>query len=154
MEICDNTQSTKIQGIIKLPDHELNPMKVEVLLVDDDEQIRQMMYDLLTSLDCVVVAEAENGAQAVEKYSSHSPHVTLLDINMPVMNGIDALKKIKALNPDAFVVMVTSITGMEAMEECYAAGASHYLRKDIPVPDIIAAIKDSWFDRLQEIVTG
>ena len=129
-------------------------MNVEALIVDDDKDIRELMNVVFESLGCLVVAEAENGQEAVDKYREHSPHVTLLDIDMPVMDGIEALKAIKGMNPDAFVVMVTSNTDREAMEACRQAGATHYLRKDIPVEEIVSSIKESWLDRLQEIIRG
>ncbi len=114
------------------------------------DHIRELMAIVLESLECEVAGEAENGEAAVELYKRQRPDVVLLDIKMPVMDGVAALKAIKALNPDAFVVMITSVSDMDVMSECYAAGAVHYLRKDTPVQEMMEAIKESWLERLLE----
>ncbi len=124
--------------------------KVTALLADDEAHIRLFVKATLASMGCSVVAEAANGREAVEQFRKHRPDVTLLDINMPVMNGQQALEAIRAEFPDAFVIMLTSLSGTEAVETCIAAGAANYIRKDTPLAELKQEIKQSWLDHLVE----
>lgn len=125
--------------------------QVTVLLADDEPHVRLFLKTALAAMGCKVVAEAANGAEAVQQYRLHQPDVMLLDINMPVMNGQQALEEIRAQFPNAFVIMLSSLSSAEAVEACIAAGAANYIRKDTPLAELKQEIKQSWLDRLHEL---
>lgn len=114
-----------------------------VLLVDDEAHVRLLMKNVLRSLNFEIVGEAENGRQAVEMFQKTKPDLTLLDINMPVQTGIEALGNIINHNPDAFVIMMTSVSDRESVEECIKLGAFNYIRKDTPLAEIKSMIQES-----------
>ena len=91
-----------------------------------------------------IVGEAKNGAEAVEFFEKNQPHITLLDINMPVKTGIDTLKEIKSMAPNALVLMMTSVADMKTVEECIELGAANYILKDTPLTEIKIMIKETW----------
>lgn len=128
--------------------------QVTALLVDDEPHVRLFIKTALTAMGCRIVAEAANGAEAVEAYRTHRPDVTLLDINMPVMDGRHALAAIRKEFPDAFIIMLTSLSSTEAVDACLDAGAANYLRKDTPLNELRQEIKQSWLDHLMELKAG
>ncbi len=121
-----------------------NPRKLRVLLADDETHLRMLMKTVMTSMNCEIVGEAKNGAEAVELYKKEKPDILLLDINMPVKTGEEALKEIIEEFPDAFVIMLTSLADMESVENCLNLGASNYIRKDTPLDEIKKIIKETW----------
>jgi len=92
--------------------------------------------------DLRVVAEAANGAEAVDAYAAHHPDVTLLDLRMPVMEGVEAVRQIRALDPDAKVIVLTTYDTDEDITRALKAGAKAYVLKDITADDLIACIHD------------
>jgi len=102
-----------------------------VIVAEDDETTRTLFVSLLKTTGWTVAAEAANGKEAVEAFKTHRPGLTLLDIQMPEMDGVEALKRIKTEDPNATVVMLTGISNMDVIEDCIAAGAKDYLRKDL-----------------------
>ena len=84
-------------------------MAKNILICDDAAFMRMMIKDILTKNGYNVVAEAENGLKAVEKYQETKPDLVLMDITMPEMDGIQALKKIKSVDPNASVVMCSAM---------------------------------------------
>lgn len=128
--------------------------KIQVLIADDQAHIRTLIGSVLTSMGCEVVAEAENGDTAVELFRRHKPHITLLDINMPKADGVSALKRIMAESPGALVIMITSLSSMDVVKECLALGAANYIRKDTPMAEMKACIKETWMEHLKEIKGG
>ena len=115
-----------------------------VLLVDDEYHARLMMNHILEKLDWEVVAEAEDGRQALEMYRLHRPDVVLMDVIMPVMDGIQTLKAIITEFPDAVVVILTSLDDPDVVQECMDAGAANFLRKDLLLMDLRQGLKDTW----------
>ena len=89
-------------------------MAKNILICDDAAFMRMMIKDILTKNGYNVVGEAENGAKAVEKYQELKPDLVLMDITMPEMDGIQALKAIKAADPSATVIMCSAM-GQQAM---------------------------------------
>ena len=89
-------------------------MAKNILICDDAAFMRMMIKDILTKNGYTVVGEAENGAKAVEKYAELKPDLVLMDITMPEMDGIQALKKIKEADPSATVIMCSAM-GQQAM---------------------------------------
>ena len=86
----------------------------KVMICDDAAFMRMMIKDILTKNGYEIAAEAENGQKAVEKYPEAKPDLVLMDITMPEMDGIEALKKIKALDPGAKIIMCSAM-GQQAM---------------------------------------
>ncbi|SPF48781.1 Chemotaxis protein CheY [Candidatus Desulfosporosinus infrequens] len=101
----------------------------KVLIVDDAIFMRMTIKKMLENSSYEVSGEAANGAMAVELYSELQPDIVTMDITMPEMTGIEALKKIKAMDPNAKVIMVTAL-GQEGMvKEAISSGAKNYLVK-------------------------
>jgi two-component system chemotaxis response regulator CheY len=120
--------------------------KIRVLIADDEDHIRRLLKTIFASMNAEVVAEAKNGQEAVDLYREHRPHIAMLDINMPVMDGKEALLQIKKDFPDALIIMLTSLSAMGVVEECLEAGASNYIRKDNPIGEIKKFVKETWTD--------
>ena len=111
-----------------------------VILADDEFHLRAFIAALLKKMNCLVVAQATNGQEAVALYREHKPDLILLDINMPLKNGEEALKEIRAEFPAARVIMLTSVVDEQQVADCLAAGAANYIRKDSPAAEIQALI--------------
>ena len=105
--------------------------KVRVLVIDDTKLINQLLALILTSLDCEMAGVAESGEEGVKLFKQQRPDLTLLDITMPGMNGVDALRKIMKTDPYANVVMLTGVDNTVVAENCIALGAKDFIRKDI-----------------------
>jgi len=117
--------------------------KPRVLLADDEFHMRAFIAALLKKIDCEVVGQATNGAEAVALYREKKPDLLLLDVNMPVKTGLEALQEICAEFPNARIVMLTSVVDEQQVAQCIAAGASNYIRKDSPVAAIQAMISET-----------
>jgi CheY-like chemotaxis protein len=114
-----------------------------ILLVDDEAHIRKFISLLLRHLGVSRIMEAPNGAEALEVYKRESPDLVMLDVNMPIMDGIETLRALKQLNPDAVVVMLTSLANRQTIDEAVALGAANYIRKDAPPEEIGRALADT-----------
>ncbi len=117
--------------------------KGSILLVDDEPHIRKFVLLILKQLGAPNVVEATNGEEAIVAYQRQKPDLVLLDISMPLMNGLETLKKLKAFDPECVVIMLTSIVNRQSIDEALALGAANYIRKDIPKEEISQAIKDT-----------
>ena len=112
-----------------------------VLIVDDAAFMRISIKNMLTKNGYEVVGEAENGLVAIELYKELRPDIVTMDITMPEMSGLDALKEIQKLDPQAKIVMVSAM-GQEAMvREAIVSGAKGFIVKPFKEEGIIAAIK-------------
>ncbi|NOY68263.1 MAG: response regulator transcription factor [Deltaproteobacteria bacterium] len=118
--------------------------KIRVVIADDESHVRKYMGTIMKRMNCEIVAEAPDGKAAAQYYSKLKPHMLLLDINMPVMSGKNALKVILKKHPNAFVIMLTSLVDKDTIEDCLRIGASGYLRKDIPPEEIKPLIISAW----------
>ena len=113
----------------------------KVLIVDDAAFMRISIKNMLTKNGYEVVGEAENGAVGVEMYKDLKPDIVTMDITMPEMSGLEALKEITKSDPQAKVVMVSAM-GQEAMvREAIVSGAKGFIVKPFKEEGIIAAIK-------------
>lgn len=101
-----------------------------ILLTDDEVHIRKFMSLVLRQFGNPRILEAGDGAQAVALYQEHQPDLVLLDVNMPNLDGVQALAQIQQLDPNAVVVMLTSLANRHTVEECLRLGAVDYIRKD------------------------
>lgn len=110
---------------------------ITVVIADDEPLMRRVVKSALDEIDCDVVGEAEDGSGALDVVNKHNPDLILLDIQMPNQNGIKTLKQVIAAKPDSYVVMLTSVDDSETISECILAGAKDYLRKTIPLSDMM-----------------
>lgn len=114
-----------------------------VLVVDDHALVRTGVVNIIAhESDLRVVAEASNGAEAVDAWARHRPDVTLLDLRMPVMEGVEAVRQIRALDPNAKVIVLTTYDTDEDITRALKAGAKAYVLKDITADGLIACIHD------------
>lgn len=115
-------------------------MPKRILIVDDAAFMRMMLKNILTKGGYDVCEEAQDGVQAVEKFVECNPDLTILDITMPNMDGIEALKKIKEVNAGAKVIMCSAM-GQEAMVvEAIKSGAMDFIVKPFQGDRLLAAI--------------
>ena len=111
------------------------------MICDDAAFMRMMIKDILTKNGYNVVGEAENGLKAVEKYSETKPDLVLMDITMPEMDGIQALKKIKELDSGATVIMCSAMGQQAMVIESIQAGAKDFIVKPFQADRVIEAVK-------------
>ena len=117
-------------------------MSIRVLVADDQSMVRAGFRMLLGGEgDIDVVAEAGNGREAVDKAARFQPHVVLMDIRMPELDGLQATREILAANPDARILILTTFDLDEYIYEALRAGASGSVLKDDPPEQLIAAIR-------------
>ena len=117
-------------------------MTIRVLVADDQSMVRAGFRMLLSrEPDVEVVAEAENGVEAVDKAARFHPNVILMDIRMPELDGLEATRRILAADPDARVLILTTFDLDEYIYEALRAGASGFVLKDDPPEQLIAAIR-------------
>ncbi len=102
-----------------------------VLICDDSLLARKKMVTFIKSLGVGTVVEAGDGEASVNMYKNHLPDVTFMDIVMPKVNGVDALKQILKINPDAKVIMASSVGTQENLKEAITAGAYDFLQKPL-----------------------
>lgn len=116
-------------------------MAKNILICDDAAFMRMMIKDILTKNGYNVVGEAENGLKAVEKYSETKPDLVLMDITMPEMDGIQALKKIKELDSGATVIMCSAMGQQAMVIESIQSGAKDFIVKPFQADRVIEAVK-------------
>ena len=105
--------------------------RIRILIADDHSVVREGLVSLVKrKSDMVVVAEASNGREAVELWKTHRPDVTLLDLRMPELDGVGAIKEIRELDENAQIVVLTTYDGDEDIYRAIKAGAKAYLLKD------------------------
>lgn len=115
---------------------------IRVLVVDDQRLVREGIASLLDIQEGVaVVGTAVDGQEAVEKATELSPDIVLMDVRMPVMDGIAAARQIRRQHPECQVLMLTTFDDEEYVIRSLQAGASGYLLKDIPAEDLAQAIR-------------
>ena len=116
---------------------------IKVLSVDDHPLVRDgITFAIQSQADMVVVAEAANGREAVDMFRQHRPDVTLMDLNMPLMNGIDATSEIKRMAPAARILVLTTYSGDMQAARALQAGADGYLLKGSLRKELVQAIRD------------
>ncbi len=107
-----------------------------VLIVDDSRTSRKMLRNILEQNGHVVVDEAVNGQEGVQKFQACKPDVVTMDITMPIVDGMEALKMIKAIHPEAKVIMVTAAGQKNKMIDCIKLGADEFLTKPFDAKEI------------------
>jgi DNA-binding NarL/FixJ family response regulator len=117
-------------------------LPIKTLLVDDQALFRAAMRALLELDSSVeIIAEAADGDEALRLTHEHRPQVVLMDLRMPVMCGVEATRRIRAVHPEIFVLVLTSFDQEEDVFEALRAGASGYLLKNSPTAQLVDAIK-------------
>jgi len=115
---------------------------ITVLLADDHHLVRSGLASLVDSADGLrVVGQAPDGEQAVRLADELHPDVVLMDLSMPVLDGVEATRRIVASRPDAAVVVLTSFSDSARVSEALAAGATGYLLKDCEPEELVAAVR-------------
>ena len=118
------------------------PIPIRVLIVDDHPLLRQGVAAVLQDEpDMEIVAEAANGGDAIVAFEKHRPDVTLMDLQMPGMSGIDAIAEIRARAPHARVVVLTTYKGDVSALRALRAGAVGYLLKDQVLTELVRTIR-------------
>jgi len=122
--------------------YEFATVTCSVLIIDDHPVVRAGLGALLApEADLRVVAEAADGAEGVALHEIHRPDVTLIELRMPRMDGIEAIRAIRAAHPNARVLALTSREGDADIHRALGAGACGYLMKNMPGPDIVSAVR-------------
>lgn len=116
-------------------------MAKNILICDDAAFMRMMIKDILTKNGYNVAGEAENGVKAVEKFKEVTPDLVLMDITMPEMDGIQALKEIKKINAGALVIMCSAMGQQAMVIESIQAGAKDFIVKPFQAERVIEAVK-------------
>ena len=113
-----------------------------MLLVDDHALFRMGVANIINQeKDLQVVAEAGDGAQGIAAYEQHRPDVTLLDLRMPVLEGVEAVRQIRVLDPAALVIVLTTYDTDDEISRALKAGAKAYVLKDIPADELVNCIR-------------
>jgi len=112
-----------------------------ILIVDDATFMRMMIKDVLIKNGFTIAGEAENGAKAVEKYKELNPDLVIMDITMPEVDGIQAVREIKKIDPSAKIIMCSAMGQQAMVIEAIQAGAKDFIVKPFQAERIIEAVK-------------
>ncbi|WP_129596951.1 response regulator [Anaerophilus nitritogenes] len=116
-------------------------MSKGILVVDDAAFMRMMVKDVLIKYGFDVVGEAENGAKAIEKYKELDPELVIMDITMPEVDGIQAVKEIKKINPGSKIIMCSAMGQQAMVIEAIQAGAADFIVKPFQADRVVEAVK-------------
>ena len=119
-----------------------DPSQIRVLSVDDHPLLRQGILAIINNeSDMLLVAEAASGGEGIQKFREHQPDVTLMDLRLPDMSGIDTMIAIRTEFPDARVIMLTTFEGDVEVQRALGAGARGYMLKSMPPKDLVEVIR-------------
>lgn len=122
---------------------EMGNQPIQLLIVDDHAMVRKGMKALLSEYpDINVIGEAANGLKAIELVEKLQPDVVLIDLSMPVMDGIEAIRRIIAIHPDQRIIVLTSYSGDDKLFPAIKAGAMGYLLKDAQPEELVQSIRN------------
>ena len=119
---------------------------IKVMIVDDEVFFRQVLRDMLEKIGFTVVAEAANGREAVEKFQFHLPHVTIMDIYMPEMNGIEATREMVAINKKANILVCSASNYDPDTQAALDVGAKAVVLKPFVPKEI--------YETIRKVLTG
>lgn len=112
------------------------------LICDDSLLVRKKLKELLLECGCEKIIEADNGQQAVELYQANNPDIVFMDIVMPVLDGIEALRQIRSIDPQAHVVMVSSVGTKTNLMDALKVGAKDFIQKPYDKEQIAKIIEN------------
>lgn len=115
-------------------------MSATIMIVDDAAFMRMMLKDILTKNGFTVVGEAENGAVAVEKYLELKPNLTIMDITMPEMDGLQAVKEIRKQDSKARIIMCSAMGQQSMVIEAIQSGAKDFVVKPFQADRVVEAV--------------
>jgi two-component system chemotaxis response regulator CheY len=115
----------------------------KILLVDDEPHIRKFVGLLLKQLGSPTIIEAANGQEALALYQQERPDLVLLDVNMPGLDGLATLRKLRELDPEVVVIMLTSLANRQVVEGAADLGACLYIRKDTPKDEMLKMLRET-----------
>ena len=118
--------------------------KPTMMIAEDENIIRMLLKAVARETGFEVVAEAANGNEAVDMFKAVKPDITLMDINMPKLTGLEALKKIHDTDPSSCVIMMTSVADMDSVRNAIEFGAANYILKDTPIEEMEQMIMETW----------
>ena len=131
-----------LQGLQQQREQVVQSERIRVLVVDDHPLMREGIVAVIQgAADIIVVGEAGNGQQAIEMFRVHRPDVTLMDLQMPIMNGIDAIKTIRLEYPTSHFIVLTTYQGDVQALRALKAGATGYLLKNMIWKDLPESIR-------------
>ena len=104
---------------------------VNILIIDDAREVRELLKVKLNELGLLNVEEAEDGESGIALYRENRPSMVFIDINLPDFNGFDALAQIKAIDPQAFVVMISGNSDIKSVQESIKLGAAGFIVKPL-----------------------
>lgn len=116
-------------------------MGKKILIVDDSQQIRKSLRDILERNGNVVVGEAGTGIDAIKVFSLTSPDIVMLDIIMPQLGGIETIRMLRSLNKEIKIIMVSALDSLDRVRECMKAGANHYILKPFEEAKVLDIIR-------------
>lgn len=116
-------------------------LKKKILIVDDSPHTRKSLKNILEKHNYNIVGEASSGPEAIKLFSSLSPDIVMLDIIMPQLGGIEALRILRSLNKDVKIIMVSALDSLDRVKECLRAGANHYILKPFEEAKVIEIIE-------------
>ena len=113
---------------------------ISALIVDDEEHLRLYLKLVLKQVGIEKFEEASNGQEAIDLYKKRPADLVLMDVNMPIKEGMEALEEIIDHDSDAVVIMASSVASRKAVEASLEKGASYYIRKDTPKDEIVTIL--------------
>jgi DNA-binding NarL/FixJ family response regulator len=118
------------------------PTKIRVFTVDDHPLLREGIAAIFNNEpDMLLIGQASNGREAIQQFREHRPDVTLMDLRLPDLSGIDAMIAIRNEFPDARIVMLTTFEGDVEIQRALAAGARGYVLKNMPPRDLVEIVR-------------
>lgn len=120
---------------------------IRILIVDDHPIMRVGIAALIaSSKEMVVVGQAGTGEEAIEQHAAHSPDITLMDLRLPGISGVETIRQIRQRTPDARFIVLTTYEGDEDIHQAMEAGAAGYLVKGLPQEMLVAAVRRVYAD--------
>jgi len=114
----------------------------KIMIADDSDAIRLVLRDILAIGEHEILAEATDGAEAVDFYKEHTPTILLLDLAMPKKDGLTVVKEIMKIDPNAKIILITASDDQKIINQCLEYGALSYISKPFDFKSVLKAITD------------